>query len=152
MPKFKEFKQDELAREIGPKTPKEERIFAIESLRVNTQSRIYMLMKHYNIDKKELAKRLDKSLEWVTQLFSEDSNPTLEDIALIFHAFDEECEISCDRINQLETNARDAALLKKQRVSCTFLGCTFYAPRCSKHIKEYNKARCNGMPPSGRHG
>lgn len=79
---------------FGPKDKFEEEIFAVERLRADLQHVIFTVMQESGINRKALADRLACSQSNISQLLSEDGNPTIETIGRVFYALRDELHIS----------------------------------------------------------
>jgi transcriptional regulator with XRE-family HTH domain len=86
---------------IGPKNKKEEEIFAIEYFIADVQYAIQKVMNLRRVSRSELAKRLGCSKANITRLLSEDANITVETVARIFHALEDEARISSRHLNKI---------------------------------------------------
>lgn len=73
-----------------------EEIFAIEEFRAGIQHVIWNVMKHKGVSQKKLAELLDCSSANISQMLSEDGNPTTETIARIFFHLGDKPIISSD--------------------------------------------------------
>jgi DNA-binding phage protein len=84
---------------MGPKNRTEEVIFAEENFRVDVQHCISSVMNKSKVSRAELARRMGKSEQHVSQLFSSGANPTIKTIARIFFALGDECFISSKQLD-----------------------------------------------------
>lgn len=73
-----------------------EEIFAVEEFRVAIQHVIWNVMEHKGISQKALAELLDCSSANISQMLSEDGNPTAETIARIFFHLGDKPIVSSD--------------------------------------------------------
>lgn len=69
-------------------------IEAVEKFIVDTQFRIFQLMRLRKVSRKQLADALGVSKARITQLFGDNGNITMETLARIFFALDEKCEVT----------------------------------------------------------
>ena len=79
---------------LGPQSADEAEIFAIEVLRADLQHAIHQAMKRHRVSRKALARLLGCSPKNVSQLLSEDGNPTIETVARVFHALNDAVSIT----------------------------------------------------------
>jgi DNA-binding phage protein len=89
---------------LGPKNQTEEVVFAEENFRVDVQHRILSVMNKLNVSRAELARRMGKSEQHVSQLFASSANPTVKTIARIFYALGDECFISSKQLDAVAHN------------------------------------------------
>lgn len=95
---------------IGPKDKVEEEIFVTENFRADLQHAIYVVMRALGINRKELAKRLECSQANISQILSDEGNPTIETIARIFHALGDVPHISSEIFQQVQEEREDKNL------------------------------------------
>ena len=88
------------ATRFGPKNRNEREIFAIENLRADLQYTLHNVMREKKVSRKELAKRLNCSQANVTQLLGDDANPTVETIARIFLALQDEILLTSKHLEE----------------------------------------------------
>lgn len=79
--------------------PEFRRLLSIESLVAEAAELIARLMAEQNVSKADLARRLNKSRSWVTQLLSGKANMTVRTLADVTHALDAEVKLSAQRVN-----------------------------------------------------
>jgi transcriptional regulator with XRE-family HTH domain len=73
--------------------PEFQRLLSIEALVAETAEVIAKLMAEKNVSKADLARRLNKSRAWVTQLLSGKANMTVRTLAEVVYALDAEVKI-----------------------------------------------------------
>lgn len=72
---------------FGPKSASEEKVFAIEGLRMELQFTLHTALVNRGVTRKQLSRKLGKSDHWVDDtLFQDNSNPSIVTIAKVFHA------------------------------------------------------------------
>lgn len=76
---------------FGPQNKDDAAIFAFEELRADIQYGILRRMKEAGITQAMLAKKLNTSPAWVSQILSDDANLTLESVSKIFLALGSQC-------------------------------------------------------------
>lgn len=81
---------EELSKGVGPRNAEEEELFAIERFRVDVQAALYAAMKSAGIQQKELARRMNVSPAYVTQLFDSGRNLTVRTVAKVCYALNRE--------------------------------------------------------------
>ena len=74
--------------EILMEAPEFRRLLAIESLVAEASETIARLMAEQNVSKADLARKLNKSRAWVTQLLSGRANMTVRTLAEVVYALD----------------------------------------------------------------
>jgi transcriptional regulator with XRE-family HTH domain len=79
--------------EILMEDPEFRRLLSIETLVAEASEVIAKLMADQNVNKAELARRLNKSRSWVTQLLSGTANLTVRTLAEVAHALDAELKL-----------------------------------------------------------
>ncbi len=79
--------------------PEFRRLLSIESLVAEAAELIARLMAEQNVSKADLARRLNKSRSWVTQLLSGKANMTIRTLAEVTYALDAEVKLSAHRQN-----------------------------------------------------
>lgn len=82
---------------------------AIERLIVDTQFKIHQLMKDEGVSKADLARRLNCSKSRVSQMFGDKPNLTLETLAKVFFALNDECRVGSDRTDAIVKALRQGA-------------------------------------------
>jgi transcriptional regulator with XRE-family HTH domain len=73
--------------------PEFRRLLSIEALVAETAEVIAELMVRQNVSKADLARRLDKSRAWVTQLLSGKTNMTIRTLAEVVYTLDAEVKV-----------------------------------------------------------
>lgn len=73
--------------------PEFRRLFAIESLVAEAAESLARLMAERNVSKADLARRLNKSRAWVTQLLNGKANMTIRTLAEVAHALGAEFKL-----------------------------------------------------------
>jgi len=79
--------------EILMEDPEFRRLLAIETLAAQASEAIAKLMAEQNVNKADLARRLNKSRAWVTQLLNGKANMTLHTLAEVVYALGAEVEL-----------------------------------------------------------
>lgn len=79
--------------------PEFRRLLSIESLVAEAAELIARLMAEQNVSKAELARRLNKSRSWVTQLLSGKANMTIRTLAEVAHVLEAEVKLSAYHTN-----------------------------------------------------
>lgn len=79
--------------DISTEDPEFRRLLAIEALAAEASETIAKLMADQKVNKAELAKRLNKSRSWVTQMLNGKANVTLRTLAEVAHALDAELKL-----------------------------------------------------------
>ena len=79
--------------EVLMKDPEFRRLLSIEALVAEASEAIARLMAEQNVSKADLARRLNKSRAWVTQLLSGKANMTVRTLAEVAYALDAEVKI-----------------------------------------------------------
>lgn len=79
--------------EVLMEDPEFRRLLAIEALVAEASELIARLMAEQNVSKADLARRLNKSRPWVTQLLSGKANLTIRTLAEVVHALDSEVKL-----------------------------------------------------------
>jgi transcriptional regulator with XRE-family HTH domain len=74
--------------EVLMEDPEFRRLLAIEALVAESSEVIARLMADQNVSKADLARRLNKSRAWVTQLLSGKANMTVRTLAEVVYALD----------------------------------------------------------------
>lgn len=101
-----------VAAELQPFDDAEAALFAQEDFVADIQALVHDMMERKGVSRVELAKRLGVSKPRVTQFFAGDgSNLTARTIARIFHALDEQAELTCEWTRR----ATEARLIDRQR-------------------------------------
>jgi transcriptional regulator with XRE-family HTH domain len=67
---------------------------AIERAKINAAETIYTIMKHKEVSKSELARRLKRSRAYVTQILQGDANFTLDSLTRISAALDTRLQVT----------------------------------------------------------
>ena len=80
--------------------PEFQRLMAIESLATETSEMIAGLMEKQGLSKADLARRLNKSRAWATQLLSGKANLTVRTLAEVAFALGAEVEIHANNIKE----------------------------------------------------
>ena len=83
--------------EILMQDPEFQKLLSIETLVVEASEMIARLMAEQNVNKANLAGRLNKSRAWVTQLLSGNANMTVRTLAEVVYALDAEVKINAQR-------------------------------------------------------
>jgi transcriptional regulator with XRE-family HTH domain len=73
--------------------PEFRRLLTIEALVAEAAETIARLMAEQNVSKADLARRLNKSRAWVTQLLSGKANMTIRTLAEVAHALNAEVKL-----------------------------------------------------------
>jgi DNA-binding phage protein len=89
-----------MSETFGPRNEAESRTFTIEGLRVDFQQAFYAAMRGAGVDERELARRLDISVEAVHELFATNANPSLVFIGKVFHALGCRCVFRLERVSR----------------------------------------------------
>ncbi|MBZ2187029.1 MAG: helix-turn-helix domain-containing protein [Bryobacter sp.] len=79
--------------EVLMEDPEFRRLLAIEALVAEASELIARLMAEQNVSKADLARRLNRSRSWVTQLLSGKANLTIRTLAEVVHALDSEVKL-----------------------------------------------------------
>ena len=79
--------------EILMEDPEFRRLLAIETLMAEASEVIARLMAEQNVSKADLARRLNKSRAWVTQLLNGKANMTVHTLAEVVYALDAEVKL-----------------------------------------------------------
>jgi transcriptional regulator with XRE-family HTH domain len=79
--------------EVLIEDPEYRRLFSIEALVTEASEMIAKLMSEQKVSKADLARRLNKSRAWVTQLLSGNANMTLRTLAEVVYALDAEVKL-----------------------------------------------------------
>lgn len=79
--------------EVLMEDPEFRRLLAIEALVAESSEVIARLMAEQNVSKADLARRLNKSRAWVTQLLSGKANMTVRTLAEVVYALDAEVKL-----------------------------------------------------------
>lgn len=77
--------------------PEFRRLLAIEAFVAEAAELISKLMAEQNVSKAELARRLNKSRAWVTQLLSGKANMTIRTLAEVAHRLEAEVRLDAQR-------------------------------------------------------
>lgn len=101
----------------GPKDSLEHEIFLAEYLKADIQQVIHSVMKDQGVTRKLLAERLSCSQAYITQLLDDDANLTLETIARVFAALDDEPVFSSSRFTRILDGKREENSLPDQKAS-----------------------------------
>ena len=80
--------------EILMEAPEFRRLLAVEGLVTNSAQLIARLMAEQKVNRAELARRLNKSRAWVTQLLSGKANMTVRTLAEVAYALDAEVKLN----------------------------------------------------------
>jgi len=80
--------------------PQFRKLLAVEALAADSAEMIAKLMAEQNVSKADLARRLDKSRAWVTQLLSGKANLTVRTLAEVTHALDAEVKLQAQPSTQ----------------------------------------------------
>jgi transcriptional regulator with XRE-family HTH domain len=76
------------------KDPEYRRLYALEALVTDAAELVARLMEEQRVNKAELARRLEKSRAWVTQLLSGKANMTIRTLAEVVYALRAEVRLS----------------------------------------------------------
>ena len=79
--------------EVLMEDPEFRKLLAIEALVAESSEVIARLMAEQNVSKADLARRLNKSRAWVTQLLSGKANMTVRTLAEVVYALDAEVKL-----------------------------------------------------------
>ena len=79
--------------EILMEDPEFRKLLSVEALAAEASEAIARLMAEQGVSKADLARRLDKSRAWVTQLLSGRANMTVRTLAEVVHALDAEVKL-----------------------------------------------------------
>lgn len=79
--------------EVLMEDPEFRRLLAIEALVAEASETIARLMSEQNVSKADLARRLNKSRAWVTQLLSGKANMTIRTLAEVVYSLDAEVKL-----------------------------------------------------------
>jgi transcriptional regulator with XRE-family HTH domain len=79
--------------EVLMEDPEFRRLLSIEALVAEASEAIAKLMAEQNVSKADLARRLNKSRAWVTQLLSGKANMTVRTLAEVVYALDAELKL-----------------------------------------------------------
>lgn len=79
---------------FGPQNDDETLIFAIEALKADVQFEILRALKDDGLTRAMLAERLNVSPAWVSQILSDNANPTLASLVKIFSALGRRVDLS----------------------------------------------------------
>jgi len=79
--------------EILMEDPEFQRLLAIETLAAEASEVIAKLMAEQKVSKADLARRLNKSRAWVTQLLNGKANMTVHTLAGVVHALNAEVKL-----------------------------------------------------------
>lgn len=74
--------------------PEFRKLLAMEALAAEASEAISRLMAEQNVSKADLARKLNKSRAWVTQLLSGKANLTVRTLAEVVHALDSEVKLN----------------------------------------------------------
>lgn len=80
--------------EVLMEDPEFRRLLSIETLVAEASEMIARLMAEQNVTKAGLARRLNKSRAWVTQLLSGKANMTVRTLAEVVYAMDAEVKLN----------------------------------------------------------
>ena len=80
--------------EVLMEDPEFRRLLSIEALVAEASEVIARLMAEQNVSKADLARKLDKSRAWVTQLLSGKANMTVRTLAKVAHALGAEVKLN----------------------------------------------------------
>lgn len=80
--------------EILMEDPEFRRLLSIEALVTEASEMIARLMAEQNVSKADLARKLNKSRAWVTQLLSGKANMTVRTLAEVVYALDAEVKLN----------------------------------------------------------
>jgi transcriptional regulator with XRE-family HTH domain len=83
--------------EILLEDPEFRKMLSVESLVAEASETIARLMAERNVSKADLARRLNKSRSWVTQLLSGSANMTVRTLAEVAYALDAEVTLRAER-------------------------------------------------------
>jgi transcriptional regulator with XRE-family HTH domain len=83
--------------EVLMEDPEFRRLLATESLVTEASELISRLMAEQNVSKADLARRLNKSRAWITQLLSGKTNMTVRTLAEVVYTLDAEVKIHSQR-------------------------------------------------------
>jgi hypothetical protein len=86
----KESKAMKTQHEVLMEDPEFQKLFSIELLVAETSEEIARLMAELGVSKADLARRLNKSRAWVTQLLSGKSNMTIRTLGEVLYVLDAE--------------------------------------------------------------
>jgi transcriptional regulator with XRE-family HTH domain len=79
--------------EVLMENPEFRKLLSIEALVAEASEMIARLMAEQNVSKADLARRLNKSRAWVTQLLSGQANMTIRTLAEVVYALDAEVKL-----------------------------------------------------------
>jgi transcriptional regulator with XRE-family HTH domain len=79
--------------EVLMEDPEFRRLLSIEALVAEASEAIAKLMAEQNVSKADLARRLNKSRAWVTQLLSGKANMTIRTLAEVVYTLDAELKL-----------------------------------------------------------
>ena len=79
--------------EVLMEDPEFRRLLSVEALAAQTSEVIARLMAEQNVSKADLARRLNKSRSWVTQLLSGKTNMTVRTLAEVAYTLDAEVKL-----------------------------------------------------------
>lgn len=81
---------------IGPKTPKEERVWAEEKFRIDVQHALYDAMQRCGVTDIELAARLGWNTKRISRVFTDECKLSPRDIAAICHVLGVKCHFTVE--------------------------------------------------------
>jgi antitoxin component HigA of HigAB toxin-antitoxin module len=79
--------------EVLMEDPEFQRLLSVEALVAKASEAIAKLMAEQNVSKADLARRLNKSRAWVTQLLSGKANMTVRTLAEVVYALDADVKL-----------------------------------------------------------
>ena len=86
--------------EVLMEDPEFRRLLSIEALVAEASEAIAKLMAEQNVSKADLARRLNKSRAWVTQLLSGKANVTMRTLAEVVYTLDAEVKLHAQRLSR----------------------------------------------------
>ena len=86
--------------EVLTEDPAFRRLLAVEALAAEASEVIARLMAEQNVSKADLARRLNKSRAWVTQLLSGKANVTMRTLAEVVYTLDAEVKLHAQRLSR----------------------------------------------------
>jgi transcriptional regulator with XRE-family HTH domain len=102
--------------EVLMEDPEFRRLLAIEALVAESSEAIARLMADQNVSKADLARRLNKSRAWVTQLLGGKANMTVRTLAEVVYALDAEVKLHAEPANLEHAGKTRPSVVSGQRV------------------------------------
>ena len=93
---------------LGPQDKSEAAVFALEDLRADIQYEILKAMKSQGLTQADLARKLNKSRGWVSQILGDDANLTLDTISRIFLVLGSQCHFASIPLSEHYCDVRGA--------------------------------------------